>query len=89
MVKLKKIKRNTLFKTYKEGGLQMINVFHFENSLKLGWLKRIITTDDNSPAPWFKLVSTLVVNQNKLCSMGADWCKMKIKKLQIPSGNMC
>ena len=47
-----KIKRSTLYKDYKNGGLRMINLECFLNSLKASWLKRIF--DDKSTSTLWK-----------------------------------
>ena len=41
-----KIKRTTLYRDYKNGGLRVINLKYFLNALKASWLKRIF--DDES-----------------------------------------
>ena len=46
-----KIKRDVLCKSIEEGGLNMIDVFSFNKSLKLSWIKRLVSTE----SPWVKL----------------------------------
>ena len=47
-----KIKRSTLYRDYKNGGLRMINLECFLNSLKASWMKRIF--DDGSTSTLWK-----------------------------------
>ena len=47
-----KIKRSTLYRDYKNGGLRMINLECFLNSLKASWMKRIF--DDESTSTLWK-----------------------------------
>ena len=45
--KPEKIKRDTLIKNYESGGLKMIDLETFIDSLKITWIKRFIESDDN------------------------------------------
>ena len=47
-----KIKQTVVIKQYCEGGLRMINLKAFMNSMKLTWLRRITTTD----SPWQSII---------------------------------
>ena len=47
-----RIKRSTLYRDYKNGGLRMINLECFLNSLKASWMKRIF--DDESTSTLWK-----------------------------------
>ena len=62
-----RVSRRDIFKTNLKGGLKMMNVFNFEKSLKLSWLKRLGT--DSSKA-WYKVLETTVRDVNKLYSLG-------------------
>ena len=74
-----KIRRGTIYKDYKEGGLKMVNIQHFQKSLILGWIKKIVGAHE-TPPPWFTLISTTYENLNGLTLMGPEWCNTKIKK---------
>ena len=43
-----KIRRTTLYRDYKDGGLRMINFEYLLNSLKASWLKRIFDDESTS-----------------------------------------
>ena len=43
-----KIKRIIMYKSYEEGGLRMTNIHCFESSLKLSWVKRLISPNSAS-----------------------------------------
>ena len=66
----------------------MINVYHFENSLKLGWIKRLISPNSDDPPPWYTFLTNLVGDLGKITTLGGDWCKLLEKKLKSPSGSM-
>ena len=53
--KVDKVKREVLYKDYNHGGLKMINIRAFIESLKLGWIKRLIQTNGK----WQKIPNTL------------------------------
>ena len=70
-----KIKRTTLYRDYKNGGLRMINLEYFLNALKASWLKRIF--DDESTSTLWKSFS-----KQKLTSFGDKFvleCNLKEK----------
>ena len=69
-----RIKRNVLCQEYIQGGLKMINLDAFITSLKLTWIRRLIT--DNHK--WTKLLG-LYTNVDKLLSCGMEFC-IKEKK---------
>ena len=66
----------------------MINVYHFENSLKLEWVKRLILQNSYDPPPLCTLLTNLVGDLGKITTLGGDWCKLLEKKLKTPSGSM-
>ena len=45
-----KIKRQIISQKYENGGLKMIDIYKFINSLKTSWIKRIL--DDNNKGMW-------------------------------------
>ena len=58
----------------------MINVYHFENSLKLGWIKRLISQNSDDPPSWYTFLTNLVGDLGKITTLGGDWCKLLEKK---------
>ena len=61
-----KIKQNVVVKQYCEGGLRMINLKAFINSMKLTWLRRVILSN----GPWQSIVNDKI-NFNKLLVFGS------------------
>ena len=61
-----KIKQNVVVKQYCEGGLRMINLKAFINSMKLTWLRRVILSN----GPWQSIVND-TINLNKLLVFGS------------------
>ena len=43
-----KIKRDVLYKPYEEGGLKMVNIQLFNESLKLAWIKRLLSEKEGT-----------------------------------------
>ena len=48
-VKAHKIKRRNVCADYLNGGLRIVDIYKFERSLKLGWMKLILS---KSELPW-------------------------------------
>ena len=46
--KLQKIKRNTLIQKYEAGGIKMVDIRKFIQSLKITWIKRLLDPNSNS-----------------------------------------
>ena len=65
----------------------MINVYHFEKSLKFGWIKRVISQNSDDPSPWYTLLTNIAGDLVKVTTLGADWCKL-LKKWKTPSGSI-
>ena len=81
---VEKIRRSTICKDYKAGGLKMIDVRNFQKALKLGWLKRIIRDLTHNSPPWLQLLSTFTGSLNKLTEMGPHWCNSILKSVKNP-----
>ena len=61
-----KISRKTICANYFDGGLKMVNIFNFEKSLKLSWVKRMAKQDK---ADWYKLLQISIKKLKKyICS---------------------
>ena len=78
-----RIKRDILCKEYTQGGLKMINVEAFINSLKTTWIRRLITYNHK----WTKLIS-LYINLEIFYSCGKEYCTKVIKIYITNSGKM-
>ena len=63
-----KIKHKVVVKQYCEGGLNMINLKAFVNSMKLTWLRRVILSD----SPWQSIVDNKI-NFQELFSLGRSY----------------
>ena len=65
-----KIKQNSICMNYLDGGLKIVNIYDFVNSLKLTWVKRIVF---KSESQWCKLLRTTYIqflNMNNFLMMG-------------------
>ena len=58
----------------------MINIFHFEKSMKLKWLKLIMSS---SLTGWYKLLDKCLGNIDKIFTFGSEWY-IKIKNKLNP-----
>ena len=73
-----KIKRSVVTKDYMYGGLKMINVKAFINSLKITWIRRLI----RSKSGW--VITDELINIEKLCLCGKDFIENLINKITTP-----
>ena len=76
--KPEKISRQNLFKKYQNGGLKMIDVYKFEKSQKMSWLKRIASQNDHA---WYKLLTESAKIVCNVTSLGWEWCRSILKKV--------
>ena len=72
-----KIKYNIIIKQYCDGGLKMINLKAFMNSMKLTWLRRMVTSN----SPWQEII------RNKICfkelfSLGTSYIENILKNIK-------
>ena len=67
-----RVSRKDICKTNLKGGLKMINLCHFEKSLKLSWLKLLTT---NYSKDWFSVLQATVGDINKLYRVGIKWTR--------------
>ena len=74
-----KIKRSVVTKDYMYGGLKMINVKAFINSLKITWIRRLI----RSKSGWVNITDELI-NIEKLCLCGKEFIENLINKITNP-----
>ena len=61
------IKQNVVIKQYCEGGLRMMNLKTFIDSMKLTWLRRVILLN----SPWQSVMNN-TINFNELLVFGLD-----------------
>ena len=73
-----KVKKTTICNDYLCGGLRMINVYEFERSLKLSWIKRIL---HNENSPWNVLLQECCGKLERLFILGPEWCQKYIPKV--------
>ena len=73
-----RVSRKDICKTNLKGGLKMINLCHFEKSLKLSWLKLLTT---NYSTDWFSVLQATVGDINKLYRVGIKWTRTLDSKL--------
>ena len=72
-----KINYNVIIKQYCDGGLKMINLKSFMNSMKLTWLRRMVTSNSS----WQEIIS------NKICfkelfSLGTSYIENILKNIK-------
>jgi hypothetical protein len=65
-----KIKQSVIIKTYKEGGLNMVDISSYVHSLKIKWLKRYVSNCDSK---CYKFVNSLF-NIDKVFNFGKMYC---------------
>ena len=71
-----KIKRSVVVKNYEEGGMGMINLIAFINSLKSTWIRRMIFKHNG----WAKIIQ-LNINKQKLIDSGKQYVKNIINSI--------
>ena len=72
-----KIKQKVVVKQYCEGGLKMINLKAFVNSMKLTWLRRVILSN----SPW-QSIDNYIINFQELFSFGKVYIDHLIKNVK-------
>lgn len=75
-----RVKRSTLTQSYKYGGLKMIDINLFMNSLKLTWLRRLLTMDNKCS----HLAEIVCPSLKLICIFGNDYIKRKLQDDQNP-----
>lgn len=80
--KIDKISRKTLQLNYEKGGCRMTNVEIFIKSLKLTWIRRLLTTNSS----WIGIFSEITgCHTSKLCHFGPEYCRQKYGSPLVPS----
>ena len=65
-----KVSRKTVSMNYNKGGLKMINIFNFEKSMKLKWLKYIIFQTEHT---WSDLLMSEIQKLDNINIYGGQW----------------
>ena len=73
-----KISRKTICANYFDGGLKMVNIFNFEKSLKLSWVKRMAKQDK---ADWYKLLQISIKKLKNIFVLGGEFCTTFIQNV--------
>ena len=75
-----KIKRTVSVKNYRDGGLKMLKVKPFIESLKISWLRRIISGDKK----WKNLILHLVPDLTNFVNYGTDFILQRLRYITNP-----
>ena len=75
-----KVKKTIITKKYEEGGLKMINLSAFVDSLKLSWVRRLLR-DNNST---WKLLIQNKFNLTKLITCGENYSERTVSSISNP-----
>ena len=73
-----RIKRKVCTKDYGDGGLRMFDIFAFNDSLKVTWIRRILNADDKK---WVNLLEAQWPDYFKFVSFGENFIKSNVQKL--------
>ena len=76
-----KIKKSTLELNIEEGGLKMVNIYKFEQTLKVKWLKKILQTSET----WN--IVPIKYGLHKVCRYGQNFLKETIASIKKTSGD--
>ena len=73
-----KVNRQQICKKNLAGGLGMVNIYNFERSLKMRWLKCIISCQKPE---WLTLLRCELEDLNRFTTLGGDWCTLKLQNI--------
>ena len=76
-----KIKRSTTTLKHTHGGLKMINIYNFDRSLKVAWIKKLLT---QSESQWCKLANAMLKGIEKIFTFGDQWSKKILSNIYNP-----
>ena len=74
--KTHKVKQKSVCADYLKGGLHMVNIYNFEKSLKLVWMKNILS---KFKSPWNLLLQESCKNLKQMIYIGPEWFQKHIK----------
>ena len=66
-----RIKRDVISQSYKDGGLNMINLHNFMNAMKITWVRRFLT----SSSKWIHIVNSTIAGWSDFTLYGAEYIK--------------
>ena len=72
-----KVKRIYITQDYQDGGLRMVNIENFITSLKIAWIKKLLT---NCDAEYISLFEKTLSPLSKFFMLGSDWAKYLVQK---------
>ena len=75
-----RIKRKVTIKDYQEGGLRMIDVFAFNQSLKITWIRRLLNSENEK---WVNLLEAQWPEYHKFVVFGTDFIAQNVKNLNL------
>ena len=74
-----KIKRNLINQSYNNGGLKMVNLEKFIKSLKVTWMRRLLS---NQETPWKNLFEASILPIRNLTIFGSNYLIKNAKNIQ-------
>ena len=74
-----KIKKKVVCQSYENGGIKMCNVFSFISSMKISWLRRLI-----SKSSFAQLTTHLYPSLKSISSLGKEYAKATLSNLHNP-----
>ena len=75
-----KIKRSVIIKQYAAGGLKMVEFRSFMHSLKLSWLRRLLTEDKK----WKNIIENTFPDLYNFSKFGIDFTERDLKEIKNP-----
>ena len=74
-------------KQYFEGGLRIVNLFAFEQALKITWIRRMLQDD----IKWQLFIKKkyIYISMSTLSSCGSDYIKNIVTSLKMNFGRTC
>ena len=76
-----KIKRKQITKPYNQGGLNMVDLFPYIQSLKLSWTKRLLKA---TKQPWYIAASHSLGNPHKYFMLGTEFSQNQLTHIDNP-----
>lgn len=73
-----KIKRNLITQSYPNGGIKMINIKDFMTSLKISWVRRLLS---HNSQPWVTLVNSTILPISNISKFGSYYFTLLLPKI--------